>query len=127
MKMVGISLCQWVDISKYIITYRRTAMHEHIKKYLKLVESGEEKNLIMKHLNEFQIGIEFEYHPHDFDENFVLGVSGDSGDSGDSVYRNMEGNILEVIYNIVKEYNITDYPDKTNTIKEILGLNYENK
>ena len=124
MKMVGISLCQWVDISKYIITYRRTAMHEHIKKYLKLVESGEEKNLIMKHLNEFQIGIEFEYHPHDFDENFVLGVS---GVSGDSVYRNMEGNILEVIYNIVKEYNITDYPDKTNTIKEILGLNYENK
>lgn len=99
-------------------------MHEHIKKYLKLVESGEEKNLIMKHLNEFQIGIEFEYHPHDFDENFVLGVS---GVSGDSVYRNMEGNILEVIYNIVKEYNITDYPDKTNTIKEILGLNYENK
>lgn len=45
MKMVGISLCQWVDISKYIITYRRTAMHEHIKKYLKLVESGEEKIL----------------------------------------------------------------------------------
>lgn len=47
--------------------------------------------------------------------------------SDDSKYRNMGKDILETIYNTIKEHNITDYPDKINTIEEILGLSNENK
>lgn len=97
-------------------------MPEHIKKYLKLVESveskkelkegvrfgGKEKSLIMKHLGEFQIGIEFEYHPNDFDENFVTGGSRVSYEDGNSdIYDAIEEGFLEEISSArYEEYSV---------------------